>query len=991
MAITPADIATARKNCESTTWGRQVGDDITSSADAWLRRDRTWIADNIPPKNACFAYGFAGCPECGGKTFYETNWLPPGCSLDNPGHVKCENGHNLPNEKYPDPGTGYKGPDGRMHYFVGIYNAYVIERMVAGALDLSYAYSLTGKPEYAERCLDILDAIADIYPTCTVGSWDYPETKTSPNSGRLNRPQYQVGRVLIVLSEIYDQVIETPTANAPSVRQGLTRRENIEKNMLQDGAWYCYERSFKFYGLTNGEADYIKGAMVVGIVLGIPEYVHWAVDGPYGIKMMLANNLGRDGSYYETASNYSNYTRSIYRGYAEYLLNVRTKDYPQGVNLYKDPKLRSFMDMLELSTQIGGSAASYGDASPCVSYEPQDPVFNSSDFDCLNMLKVRTEDPAEKARIANAINWMSSGKPEKYYTSGSAARWNLFHLKDGETSPTSAGSHGVAKATESRFLGQKGMAVLRSGEGIDAHGVLLRYGPSLNHANSDALNFSYYAGGHDYTYDLGYGLGSAHVYTGWSRQTASHQLAVVDEQTQRLHGGPSGGSLLAFWNGKHTKAAQASSANDYRKLGVQQYNRTLFLVNDPDTTRTYAVDIMEVQGGKKHDMFTHSLGRDVTFGGVTAGEKTTGSLVGKGVAWGDKILVDGDIAGYPGKPSWVAPPGNGYGFFMEPQPLTENEDCWWADWKMPQSAADHMRTWFVKADGEQSLTAWAPGIHHDVPQAAYVIRRRSPADAHSAFVTVWEPYTGSNSIAAVAADSKLTSGALASTSISVRFKDGTEDVLIADGNGQSFHGVSAKAKLLRASLINGKITALEGLGVEGAKVGDAALDPAQKSITGKVHSTSPGDRSVQLDQAVANPESLKGLTVTFSNPGYSRNTAYVVEDAISSGSKTSLKLTEVFELGQGIVSGTNAKTGLMESLISHEYARPLGRKSDSEFFKGKLIKTADGHEAHVLGMAIGSTLQLRLDHKDGFTDGTGFTYYDIQPGDSFEILLPAAK
>src|SRR5690606_13406389 len=115
-----------------------------------------------------------------------------------------------------------------------------------------------------------------------------------------------------------------------------------------------YNRSFNFTGLTNGSADYIKGAMVVGVVLGIPEYVRWAVDGPYGIKSMLANNIGRDGTYYETATGYSNYTRSIYRGYAEYLLNYRGSAYPQGVNLYQNQHFRDFMLLLNLKTQIGG-------------------------------------------------------------------------------------------------------------------------------------------------------------------------------------------------------------------------------------------------------------------------------------------------------------------------------------------------------------------------------------------------------------------------------------------------------------------------------------------------------------------------------------------------------------------------------------------------------------------------------------------------------------
>src|SRR5690606_31941691 len=106
------------------------------------------------------------------------------------------------------------------------------------------------------------------------------------------------------------------------------------------------------------------------------------------------------------------------------------------------------------------------------------------------------------------------------------------------------------------------------------------------------------------TYDLGYALGSAHVYTGWSKQTASHQLVVVDETSQGRNGDPSGGELRAVWNGESTQAIDASAPGFYRGLGVEEYGRTLFLVDDANSTVTggaegeasgpYLVDIFRV-------------------------------------------------------------------------------------------------------------------------------------------------------------------------------------------------------------------------------------------------------------------------------------------------------------------------------------------------------------------------------------------------------------
>ena len=145
------------------------------------------------------------------------------------------------------------------------------------------AYSLTGDERYAEQCSVILDAIAEIYPTCTKGSWDYP---SSPPSGRLARPWYQAARVLAPIVDDVDQIWNSPAMLEPSVVEGMTRRENIVTNMLKDGAWYCYVESLKG-GLNNGEADYIRGSLAVGCLLGMDEYVDWAVDGPYGIRAMI--------------------------------------------------------------------------------------------------------------------------------------------------------------------------------------------------------------------------------------------------------------------------------------------------------------------------------------------------------------------------------------------------------------------------------------------------------------------------------------------------------------------------------------------------------------------------------------------------------------------------------------------------------------------------------------------------------------------------------
>ena len=169
--------------------------------------------------------------------------------------------------------------------------------------------------------------------------------------------------MLVHYVDHYDQLFNSPALDAPSVTPGLTRHQNIERNMLLDGGAYCYEQS-KAGSLHNGEADYLRGALAVGVCLGIPEYVRWAADGPFGIRSLLANNIDRDGGYYETTPMYADHTRELYWTFAEPLLNYRGSAFPDGLDIYADPKFRLFLLPHNLPMNAAGHLPRFGDAPP---------------------------------------------------------------------------------------------------------------------------------------------------------------------------------------------------------------------------------------------------------------------------------------------------------------------------------------------------------------------------------------------------------------------------------------------------------------------------------------------------------------------------------------------------------------------------------------------------------------------------------------------------
>jgi hypothetical protein len=193
-------------------------------------------------------------------------------------------------------------------------------------------------------------------------------------------------------------------------------------------------------------------------------------------------------------------------------------------------------------------------------------------------------------------------------------------------------------------MGQKGIAIMRTPNSSNAQACLLRYGPSLNHGHLDDLNISYIGLGYELTYDIGYGDGGTPTQVGWARQTASHNLVLVNEQTQ-LSGeaDDSGGSLHLFAGMPGMKIVDADADLAYRSRGVEEYRRFLALVGDGPGS--YLLDIFRVLGGTQHDYLAHALSDDATFEGVSLGEPEQGSLAGPEINWGERQMADGYIAG----------------------------------------------------------------------------------------------------------------------------------------------------------------------------------------------------------------------------------------------------------------------------------------------------------------------------------------------------------
>lgn len=977
--ITANDVVDAKKRITSYDWAKKNYESIIKAANIWLKEtDQYWLKF-LPEKGAAYAYGFTGCPICGSPT---GTWGDANCSWDNPGHVKCAKGHVLPDAEHPDNGKGYKAPDGRTHYFIGQFNAWVTEQWRSVPYIMGQAYLLTGDERYAERGLMFLDAMASIYKESTTGSWDYPDPKPS---GRLARPLYQVARSLVIYADSYDFLYNSPAAEKPSLRSGMSRRKNIEENMLLDGGYYCYTHSGKGY-LTNGQADYMRGALAVGCLLDIPEYIDAAVNGTFSINVMLANNIDRDGRYYETSEGYAMHARNLYLTYAEALLNLRNKEFPHGLNLYDDPRVQATITLPDLRFQLAGRRPNYGDCAPEPGYlNPKKPLFSDADYEFMERLFAKTSDKNKKREYCLILNYLAKDSLEQLRNKFNFD-WLLWHASEKQNVKGEIPSGLKNDVTKSWVAGMRGVALLRQSD----QAALLRYGPSIYHGHDDDLGLIYNANGYELSYEIGYGLASTHCQVGWSNTTVSHALVTVNEKNQ-FGGDGSGGSLLGFATLPSVHFVDANSPLSYSNEGVHEYRRSLALVG-----AGYLVDCFQVEGGNQHDYSFGSIGTALEPFGVRNLQSKPGSLA-EGYEWGQKIGVDGDINGYANKTGWIAPPGNGYGFFFDVQKAQPTGKTWGGIWNISEVRPSNLRTvWgntsvttnehntklrlFMAGDTSEPVFAKAPGLYPNLPKSSYVLARRKGKDLKSTFLAVYEPFDGGSNGPAPKLEKVERIGERAITVY--RMNGGIDILLFGSHQIKTIYGsIDFKGDFAYITGNGKTLMRAESQGADYLSVGGHVLIKGKGSVTAKIISIDPKTCTVNLDSKI--PSDLSGQTAIFSNPAWTRTSAYYINKA---GGRQLVLKASTLSLGLGRVSKQLADSTILSD-IPHEYTKTIKWKS-SRYFEGKMISGHENGAAQITSVKSGSPMTISIKPGSTLKEGELFDYMDVSPGDKVRIALP---
>ncbi len=624
-----------------------------------------------------------------------------------------------------------------------------------------------------------------------------------------------------------------------------------------------------------------------------------------------------------------------------------------------------------------GIVPRYGDGPPLIERRPAPArPFDRSDYDFLEKIYARTGEAGEMlAWVANGafdflrgIASAASPIPDRRVQAGMSlyrepgAReggsftdraWMLFHAGDAPKGPGKLDQEWQRRVMASDFYGQKGMAILRAG----SQELLLRFGPSLQHGHFDDLNINYIARGYEMTYDIGYGhSATTQTQVGWAKQTASHNLVMVDERPQQ-EGGRSGGSLELFADMPLLKVAEASSANSYSKQNVREYRRLSALVGEGDDA--YLLDLFRVAGGAQHDWLFHALGDRLSVSGVTLGPKEPGSLGGVTPAWSEAQLSDGNMQGHAGNPAWNPPPGNGLGFYGDVR-RGKPPGAWSAEWRIDD--ATRLRLFMPQDPAGEVITATASGLYPHYPKAGTVILRRRGSDLESNFAAAVEAHGG---------EPKLQQIARTETGFRVTHRDGTEDYFY---RSQGF---------AMARVRGGKLEAATLIGVKRLEVFGWTIEPETDAWSGAVESL-----DVEHDTFTTTarlPDSLLGAVIVFRNPAYTRSTGYRIRALERTGQGTRVRVHSTFRLGIGEVEAV--KDGrTITTMIPHEYVFSDKTTGAHSFFTGKQVRTPAGAASTLRAMRSGLPMTLTVDDSSVFKTGDRIEYLDVQAGDRFEVL-----
>jgi len=562
-----AEIDVARANLVRQDVAKTILKTLRVEADRWAAKSDDELRNllrAVTPRGASTV-----CPLDGGTL---------DCKMDDPWGLVCRKcGTRYPGNKYPDEGLGCL-IDGKTFYFVGRCNAHHIGVLTGAAHDLSLAYALTGKVEYACKSAVILKRLGEIYPDFL--PHDVQDVDGFGAGRATASTQTESGWLKVVVSA-YELIRD---AHDPAGNPVITpdAKTAIEGGLLRPAAQLLMNTS---YGMHSIQAAQNSAVAAVGVCLDEPAYVHFAVDGPTGFRSMLANALLDDGFWHEGAVDYHTYAMSCLLQLAHY-----TKGYSDPVGVTWNNRLDRYENLdLESTPRLQRMIAAVNR-----SILPDGAVPALNDSPARNGLE-DSEAVAATHRLAD--QWSAGMEWVPFRQLMHSPGYALLFRADQRFEKLAAAPPRLPAYDLAGF----GLTVLRSDLGERPHVVALDHSLQLDsHTHPDLLQMLMWVNGSEQAADYGpMGTMQSPDRQRWASHTVAHNTVVVDRSDQRPDALP---ALVGLDAAGSVRTLEVDAAQAY--LQCPDYRRAVLMMG-----RDYVLDVFRVTGGTRHEYAFHASGK----------------------------------------------------------------------------------------------------------------------------------------------------------------------------------------------------------------------------------------------------------------------------------------------------------------------------------------------------------------------------------------------
>jgi hypothetical protein len=530
-----------------------------------------------------------------------------------------------------DDGFSYTDEKGDKYWFIATYLVYGQWRQIVleGVSVLSDAYCITGDLEFARRAIILLDRIADLYPDFDfreqgimyedektsrgyVSYWAAASTEAQILAVSYDKVFSAIEKDPFILSYLHEKAVKHNLSNRKATVSDI--RKNIEERILKDTIANLHKVRTNY---PNTEITDI----ILSLVLDDAESKKKALE--------ILDDIIETGTYVDGIAGEKGGYSSSSPGCLYNLLSllIQTEEFSMPVLLEKYPRLidcyKFHIDSWVLNKYYPG----HGDGGRLSDPTSRHLLFNDrgTRFSTFSMTRQKfayelyrcTSDPDFVKILYISNNFSSEGLFEKDFTvtDSKALQKEIDRIIE-EQGPDLKGD--CVDFKRFRF------ALLKSGCGKHKRAAFLDYDTGGNHSHQDELNIELYAKGMKFLPDFGYPPVNCGGWSGpnykWYIIPASHNLVVIDRKEHNRHEQPGKTPFLRYplfgetfmWLTESPSKAVYAKAPEY--AGTKRYERLIALIdlNDEDC---YFLDIFRTQGGKEHTKFIRNGFSELTVKG----------------------------------------------------------------------------------------------------------------------------------------------------------------------------------------------------------------------------------------------------------------------------------------------------------------------------------------------------------------------------------------